>query len=134
MLVCLSVLCLFLRYFSPLKHGSNDYAEVFSASGHFQVPDYNYRAEVKKLVPHLKCLDDIPAHKTALPFPRKMNKDWFIVKESIKEGSLLEEASSSGILNYFLSHIFLVIRITEYVPYDTYRGSLHTAEAGLLLK
>ncbi|XP_020639846.3 leucine-rich repeat-containing protein 56 isoform X2 [Pogona vitticeps] len=62
-----------------------------------EVPDYNYRAEVKKLIPHLKCLDDIPAHKTALPFPHKMNKDWFIVKESIKEGGLLEETSISDL-------------------------------------
>ncbi|KAJ7344313.1 hypothetical protein JRQ81_000263 [Phrynocephalus forsythii] len=60
-----------------------------------EVPDYNYRAEVKKHIPHLKCLDDVPAHKTALPLLRKMNKDWFIVKQSIKEGSLLEETSSS---------------------------------------
>ncbi|XP_053139498.1 leucine-rich repeat-containing protein 56 isoform X2 [Hemicordylus capensis] len=56
-----------------------------------EVPDYNYRAEVKKLIPHLKCLDEIPADKTAIPF--KMNKDWLIVKEAIKEGSSFEEAS-----------------------------------------
>ncbi|XP_032082578.1 leucine-rich repeat-containing protein 56 [Thamnophis elegans] len=58
-------------------------------------PDYNYRVEVKKLIPHLKCLDEIPANQTAIPFPCKMNKDWLIVKESIKEGSLIEEASGS---------------------------------------
>ncbi|XP_007427327.2 leucine-rich repeat-containing protein 56 [Python bivittatus] len=58
-------------------------------------PDYNYRAEVKKLIPHLKCLDEIPANQTVIPFPCKMNKDWLIVKESIKEGSLIEEASGS---------------------------------------
>ncbi|NXS63619.1 LRC56 protein, partial [Brachypteracias leptosomus] len=27
-------------------------------------PDYNYRAEVKKLIPHLEYLDDIPASQT----------------------------------------------------------------------
>ncbi|XP_039187165.1 leucine-rich repeat-containing protein 56 isoform X4 [Crotalus tigris] len=58
-------------------------------------PDYNYRIEVKKLIPHLKFLDEIPANQTAIPFPCKMNKDWFIVKESIKEGNLIEEASGS---------------------------------------
>ncbi|KAF7245501.1 Leucine-rich repeat-containing protein 56, partial [Varanus komodoensis] len=56
-------------------------------------PDYNYRAEVKKLIPHLKYLDEIPADQTVLTFPCKMNKDWLIVKESIKEGNLVEEAS-----------------------------------------
>ncbi|XP_061465973.1 leucine-rich repeat-containing protein 56 isoform X2 [Rhineura floridana] len=60
-----------------------------------EVPDYNYRAEVKKLIPHLKCLDEIPANQTDLPFPCKMNKDWLLVKESIKDGSLVEEASCS---------------------------------------
>ncbi|XP_062973152.1 leucine-rich repeat-containing protein 56 isoform X2 [Elgaria multicarinata webbii] len=62
-----------------------------------EVPGYNYRAEVKKLIPHLKCLDEIPADQTALPFPCKMNKDWLIVKDSIKEGSLVEEALGSGL-------------------------------------
>ncbi|XP_026523923.1 leucine-rich repeat-containing protein 56 [Notechis scutatus] len=58
-------------------------------------PNYNYRVEVKKLIPHLKCLDEIPANQTAIPFPCKMNKDWLIVKEAIKEGGLIEEASDS---------------------------------------
>ncbi|XP_048342656.1 leucine-rich repeat-containing protein 56 isoform X2 [Sphaerodactylus townsendi] len=56
-----------------------------------EVTDYNYRAEVKKLIPHLKSLDEVPANQTAIPC--KMNKDWLIVKESIKEGSLIEEAT-----------------------------------------
>ncbi|KAH0621014.1 hypothetical protein JD844_022001 [Phrynosoma platyrhinos] len=60
-----------------------------------EIPDYNYRAEVKKLIPHLKCLDEIPADQVAIPFPCKMNKDWFLVKESIKDGCLLEQASDS---------------------------------------
>ncbi|KAJ6664974.1 hypothetical protein lerEdw1_005205 [Lerista edwardsae] len=57
-----------------------------------EIPDYNYRAEIKKLIPHLKCLDEIPASQTALPFPCKMNKDWLMVKESIKDGNFVEEA------------------------------------------
>ncbi|XP_075784384.1 leucine-rich repeat-containing protein 56 isoform X2 [Pelodiscus sinensis] len=58
-----------------------------------EVPDYNYRAEVKKLIPHLKYLDEIPANQITIPLSRKMNKDWLIVKESIKEGSLSKDIS-----------------------------------------
>ncbi|XP_015261096.1 PREDICTED: leucine-rich repeat-containing protein 56 [Gekko japonicus] len=58
-----------------------------------EVPDYNYRAEVNKLIPHLKSLDEVPANQTAIPC--KMNKDWLLVKESIKEGSIIEEAADS---------------------------------------
>nr|XP_056707685.1 leucine-rich repeat-containing protein 56 [Euleptes europaea] len=53
--------------------------------------DYNYRAEVRKLIPHLKSLDEVPANQTAVPC--KMNKDWLLVKKSIKEGSLVDEAT-----------------------------------------
>ncbi|KAL8170143.1 UNVERIFIED_CONTAM: hypothetical protein K2H54_064614 [Gekko kuhli] len=56
-----------------------------------EVPDYNYRAEVNKLIPHLKSLDEVPANQTAIPC--KMNKEWLMVKESIKEGSVIEEAA-----------------------------------------
>ncbi|XP_077177470.1 leucine-rich repeat-containing protein 56 isoform X2 [Paroedura picta] len=56
-----------------------------------EVTNYNYRAEVNKLIPHLKSLDEIPANKTAIPC--KMNKDWLMVKESIKEGNLVEEGA-----------------------------------------
>ncbi|KAH1170962.1 hypothetical protein KIL84_006580, partial [Mauremys mutica] len=58
-----------------------------------EVPDYNYRAEVKKLIPHLKYLDEILANQITIPPSRKMNKDWLIVKESIKEGSLAKDMS-----------------------------------------
>ncbi|XP_072721167.1 leucine-rich repeat-containing protein 56 [Ciconia boyciana] len=51
-------------------------------------PDYNYRAEVKKLIPHLEYLDEIPASQTALLPSKKMHEDWLIIKESIKEGGL----------------------------------------------
>ncbi|XP_042301136.1 LOW QUALITY PROTEIN: leucine-rich repeat-containing protein 56 [Sceloporus undulatus] len=60
-----------------------------------EIPDYNYRVEIKKLIPHLKCLDEIPADQMAIPFPCRMNKQWFLVKESIKEGCLLEQVSES---------------------------------------
>ncbi|XP_043825970.1 LOW QUALITY PROTEIN: leucine-rich repeat-containing protein 56 [Dromiciops gliroides] len=53
-----------------------------------EAPDYNYRAEVKKLIPHLQFLDDLPAGQTSLQVTRKLSKDWLIVKESIKEASM----------------------------------------------
>ncbi|XP_075018857.1 leucine-rich repeat-containing protein 56 isoform X3 [Calonectris borealis] len=51
-------------------------------------PGYNYRAEVKKLIPHLEYLDEIPASQTALLPSKKMHEDWLIIKESIKGGGL----------------------------------------------
>uniref|UniRef100_A0A8C6VET0 Leucine rich repeat containing 56 n=1 Tax=Naja naja TaxID=35670 RepID=A0A8C6VET0_NAJNA len=82
-------------------------------------PNYNYRVEVKKLIPHLKCLDEIPANQTAIPFPCKMNKDWLIVKESIKEGGLIEEASGSGVLNYFIRLCLITNKRKEYLYIHT---------------
>ncbi|XP_061236397.1 LOW QUALITY PROTEIN: leucine-rich repeat-containing protein 56 [Neopsephotus bourkii] len=58
-----------------------------------QEPDYNYRAEVKKLIPHLEYLDEIPASQTALLPPNRMHEDWLIIKESIKEGGLAGDIS-----------------------------------------
>ncbi|XP_075282568.1 leucine-rich repeat-containing protein 56 isoform X2 [Opisthocomus hoazin] len=51
--------------------------------------DYNYRAEVKKIIPHLDYLDEIPASQTALLPSKKMHQDCLIIKESIKEGGLV---------------------------------------------
>ncbi|XP_053514638.1 leucine-rich repeat-containing protein 56 [Artibeus jamaicensis] len=51
---------------------------------------YNYRAEVRKLVPQLQVLDDRPATHTGLPASRKLDQDWLMVKEAIKEGSVLD--------------------------------------------
>uniref|UniRef100_U3KCB7 Leucine rich repeat containing 56 n=1 Tax=Ficedula albicollis TaxID=59894 RepID=U3KCB7_FICAL len=56
-------------------------------------PDYNYRAEVKKLIPHLKYLDRIRASQTALPPSKKMHEDSLIIKESIKDGGLAKDIS-----------------------------------------
>ncbi|KAL2303474.1 hypothetical protein Nmel_008743 [Mimus melanotis] len=56
-------------------------------------PDYNYRAEAKKLIPHLKYLDRIPASQTALLPSKKMHEDSLIIKESIKEGGLAKDIS-----------------------------------------
>ncbi|XP_032859371.1 leucine-rich repeat-containing protein 56 isoform X7 [Tyto alba] len=59
-------------------------------------PDYNYRAEVKKLIPHLEYLDEIPTSQTALLPSKKTHEDWLIIKESIKEGSLAGDVSWLG--------------------------------------
>ncbi|XP_050192559.1 leucine-rich repeat-containing protein 56 isoform X2 [Myiozetetes cayanensis] len=60
-------------------------------------PGYNYRAEVKKLIPHLKYLDKIPANQT-VPLPsKKMYEDCLIIKESIKEGGLAGDISWLGL-------------------------------------
>ncbi|XP_010155031.1 PREDICTED: leucine-rich repeat-containing protein 56 [Eurypyga helias] len=59
-------------------------------------PDYNYRAEVKKIIPHLEYLDEIPASQTALLPSKKMHEDWLIIKESIKDGGLAGDISWLG--------------------------------------
>ncbi|KAM6172411.1 leucine-rich repeat-containing protein 56 [Erethizon dorsatum] len=51
---------------------------------------YNYRVEVKKLVPQLRVLDEVPTTCTDLPAPRELSQDWLMVKEAIKEGSMLD--------------------------------------------
>ncbi|XP_069866001.1 leucine-rich repeat-containing protein 56-like isoform X3 [Dipodomys merriami] len=51
---------------------------------------YNYRAEVRKLIPQLRTLDEMPVTHTNLPDTQKLNQDWFMVKEAIKESSLLD--------------------------------------------
>ncbi|XP_064308486.1 leucine-rich repeat-containing protein 56 [Phalacrocorax carbo] len=58
-----------------------------------EAPDYNYRAEVKKLIPHLEYLDEIPASQTTLLPSKKMHEDWLIIKESIKKGGLAGDIS-----------------------------------------
>ncbi|XP_023379519.1 leucine-rich repeat-containing protein 56 isoform X6 [Pteropus vampyrus] len=50
---------------------------------------YNYRAEVRKLIPHLRVLDEVPTTHTDLPASRKLDQDWLMVKEAIKEGRVL---------------------------------------------
>ncbi|XP_029438116.1 leucine-rich repeat-containing protein 56 [Rhinatrema bivittatum] len=48
--------------------------------------EYNYRAEVKKLIPRLKFLDEVPAEQTRIQPSITINEDWLMVKESIKDG------------------------------------------------
>ncbi|KAM9013769.1 leucine-rich repeat-containing protein 56 isoform 3-T3 [Ara ararauna] len=72
--------------------GLSDLDGISSCSS-LREPDYNYRAEVKKLIPHLEYLDEIPASQTALLPSNKMHEDWLIIKESIKEGGLAGDIS-----------------------------------------
>ncbi|XP_048401280.2 leucine-rich repeat-containing protein 56 [Stegostoma tigrinum] len=51
----------------------------------------NYRETVKKLIPHLKYLDDIPVSETSIQSNCTINKDWLIVKEAIKDGISAED-------------------------------------------
>ncbi|XP_058435301.1 leucine-rich repeat-containing protein 56 isoform X2 [Marmota monax] len=62
------------------------------APGHSnKVPqDYNYRVEVRKLIPQLQVLDEVSTRHTELPAPRELSQDWLIVKEAIKEGRVLD--------------------------------------------
>ncbi|XP_012624921.1 leucine-rich repeat-containing protein 56 [Microcebus murinus] len=51
--------------------------------------DYNYRAEVKKLVPQLQVLDEVPATRPGPPAALTLTQDWLVVKEAIQKGSVL---------------------------------------------
>lgn len=82
----------------------------WSLSQFLQELDYNYRAEVKKLIPHLEYLDGIPASQTAVPPSNKMNEDWLIIKESIKEGGLPRDISWLGTSDFPSGFIFQVMK------------------------
>uniref|UniRef100_A0A8C7AHQ4 Leucine-rich repeat-containing protein 56 n=1 Tax=Neovison vison TaxID=452646 RepID=A0A8C7AHQ4_NEOVI len=51
---------------------------------------YNYRTEVRKQIPQLQVLDEVPAAHTGRSASWKPGQDWLIVKEAIKEGSVLD--------------------------------------------
>ena len=69
-----------------------------------QVPQgYNYRAEVRKLIPQLQVLDELPAAHTGLLASRKLDQDWLLVKEAIKEGCILDSLlPGTGTCNHVL--------------------------------
>uniref|UniRef100_G1RA68 Leucine rich repeat containing 56 n=1 Tax=Nomascus leucogenys TaxID=61853 RepID=G1RA68_NOMLE len=50
---------------------------------------YNYRTEVRKLIPQLQVLDEVPAAHTGPPAPPRLSQDWLAVKEAIKKGNSL---------------------------------------------
>ncbi|KAM9301753.1 leucine-rich repeat-containing protein 56 [Gastrophryne carolinensis] len=49
--------------------------------------DYNYRAVIKKMIPQLQFLDDIPADHMRPTSPHIPTPDWWMVKDSIKEST-----------------------------------------------
>ncbi|XP_067902824.1 leucine-rich repeat-containing protein 56 isoform X1 [Heterodontus francisci] len=55
-----------------------------------------YRETVKKLIPHLKYLDDIPVSETCIQSNSTVSKDWLIVKEAIKDGISAEDLENLG--------------------------------------
>lgn len=64
---------------------------AWTAPSPSQVPrGYNYRVEVRKLVPQLQVLDEVPATHTNPPASRKLDQDWLMVKDAIKEGRVLD--------------------------------------------
>ncbi|XP_006893401.1 PREDICTED: leucine-rich repeat-containing protein 56 [Elephantulus edwardii] len=52
--------------------------------------DYDYRTEVRRLVPQLQVLDEAPAAQTSQPTTRTLIQDWLMVKEAIREGCTLD--------------------------------------------
>lgn len=58
---------------------------------HNEVPlGYNYRAEVRRLIPQIQVLDNVPATLTSLPASRKLDQEWLLVKAAIQEGRSLD--------------------------------------------
>ncbi|XP_072129318.1 leucine-rich repeat-containing protein 56 isoform X2 [Mobula birostris] len=51
----------------------------------------NYRKVVRKLIPHLKYLDDIPVSESCTQSDHTVSEDWLIVKEAIKGGISAED-------------------------------------------
>ncbi|CAI9563174.1 unnamed protein product, partial [Staurois parvus] len=47
--------------------------------------DYNYRVEIKKIIPQIQYLDDEPADQINPTTPHTPSEDWMMVKDLIKE-------------------------------------------------
>ncbi|XP_044126798.1 leucine-rich repeat-containing protein 56 isoform X1 [Bufo gargarizans] len=50
--------------------------------------DYNYCVEVKRLIPQLQYIDDVPADQRNPNTPRTPNQDWLMVLDSLKESAM----------------------------------------------
>nr|XP_035119825.2 leucine-rich repeat-containing protein 56 isoform X6 [Callithrix jacchus] len=59
---------------------------------------YNYRAEVRKLIPQLRVLDEVPAAHTGPPSHLRLSQDWLAVKEAIKKGNGLPRLGAGQVL------------------------------------
>ncbi|KAG8438053.1 hypothetical protein GDO86_008656 [Hymenochirus boettgeri] len=58
--------------------------------------DYNYRSEVRNLIPHLRFLDDAPAEQVNCASSCSPTHDWLMVKDYIKEGTGSMEDTALG--------------------------------------
>ena len=64
---------------------------------------------MKKIIPHLDYLDEIPASQTALLPSKKMHQDCLIIKESIKEGGLVGDILWLGMSDILPGFVFWVM-------------------------
>ncbi|KAM4017541.1 leucine-rich repeat-containing protein 56 isoform 2-T8 [Anomaloglossus baeobatrachus] len=58
--------------------------------------DYNYRVVVRRMIPQLQYLDDVPTVQIDPNTPRTSNQDWLIVLDSIKESAMSFASVESG--------------------------------------
>ncbi|XP_018411537.1 PREDICTED: leucine-rich repeat-containing protein 56 [Nanorana parkeri] len=60
--------------------------------------DYNYRVVIKKTIPQIQYLDDVPADQINPTTPRTQSEDWLMVKDLIKEsvGSQMDSSLDLG--------------------------------------
>ncbi|XP_026872155.2 leucine-rich repeat-containing protein 56 isoform X2 [Electrophorus electricus] len=65
--------------------------------GAVEVPDYryNYRSVVRKLVPQLRYLDDVPTEEEEPCCSSAMTQDWALLKYSIKDNPSIIESTSN---------------------------------------
>uniref|UniRef100_A0A6I8N226 Leucine rich repeat containing 56 n=1 Tax=Ornithorhynchus anatinus TaxID=9258 RepID=A0A6I8N226_ORNAN len=60
-------------------------------------PDYNCRAEVRRLIPHLRVLDEVPAGRTSPRAAGTPTLDWLMVQEAVKKaGGGLGDGAGPG--------------------------------------
>ncbi|KAK3526610.1 hypothetical protein QTP70_030751 [Hemibagrus guttatus] len=59
-----------------------------------QASEYNYRCAVRKLIPQLQILDDVPAEDEEPRYSSAMMEDWVLLKESIRDTSAITDGVS----------------------------------------
>ncbi|XP_054246697.1 leucine-rich repeat-containing protein 56 [Indicator indicator] len=60
-------------------------------------PGYNYRAAIRRLIPHLEYLDAAPVSQTEVLPPKPTPEDWLLIEETIQEGGLAGDTSWLGL-------------------------------------
>ncbi|XP_069821586.1 leucine-rich repeat-containing protein 56 isoform X2 [Dendropsophus ebraccatus] len=58
--------------------------------------DYNYIVVVRRMIPQLQYLDDVPADQINPNTPRTPNQDWIMVLDSIKESAMSPTSVDPG--------------------------------------